>query len=524
MKGSRLLVLGVLLVAIGVTGPAFGQGCNVILTSGLNPNGNTYQVGDTIEFTIFLQVPDGLGACQLTNVSVYFFPPPLGAHTGGDESITACDHPTDGVLIASGLTLNPGDPPLSFDSTDNAALAYVVQASDAGGELHADAGFTFFIAGATTDQQCDEKSVHNLVSCPEPCVEITKGLVPDSPTFSKVGDTVHYRICIHNCGTFDLTDVVVNDPLLGGDLAGFPDTLAPDQEVCLDFDYTVQQGDPDPLTNTVTVTGTDACDGETQATDSASFSVDLVQPGLSILKECDPHEASVGDDITYTITITNTGTVDLENITVGDSLLGDLSGSFPDSLAAGASDTEVFTRPIADTDPDPLVNTATVNATVVTLGNPLSAESSCSVSIIVVGEEGCTPGYWKNNTECWECYSTDTLFSAVFGGHVITIFNGGNPKQSSNYTTNPTLLQALGANGGGVNALARDAVAALLNACDEDIAYPLSVQGVIDAVNEALDAGADEIDSLHLLLDLYNNYGCPQDAHCNPIVLEDDVS
>ena len=219
------------------------------------------------------------------------------------------------------------------------------------------------------------------IECPEPCVEITKALVPDSPTFSKVGDTVTYRICIENCGEFfDLINVVVTDPLLGGVLAGFPSTLTPGQQACVDFPYVVKEGDPDPLTNTATVTGTDACDEVTEATDEASSEVDLVQPAIEIVKECDPPTASVGDLITYTITITNTGNVDLENVTVSDSLLGDLSASFVDTLAPLASDTQVFNRTLLDTDPNPLVNTATVNATVVALGNALSDEDSCEVT------------------------------------------------------------------------------------------------------------------------------------------------
>ncbi len=31
-----------------------------------------------------------------------------------------------------------------------------------------------------------------------------------------------------------------------------------------------------------------------------------------------------------------------------------------------------------------------------------------------IGQEGCTPGYWKNHTENWEEYSPSTSLGTVF--------------------------------------------------------------------------------------------------------------
>ena len=78
-------------------------------------------------------------------------------------------------------------------------------------------------------------------------------------------------------------------------------------------------------------------------------------------------------------------------------------------------------------------------------------------------------------------------------------------------------MQALNGYGGGVTALARHAVAAILNACDQDIAYPMGVGQVIAAVDDALDMGEPYVTELKDTLDYFNNYGCPQDAHCRPI-------
>ena len=52
-----------------------------------------------------------------------------------------------GILIASGLTLTPGGAPYVFDSSDNAALSYVVQPGDAADYVYADIATTFYVQG-----------------------------------------------------------------------------------------------------------------------------------------------------------------------------------------------------------------------------------------------------------------------------------------------------------------------------------------------------------------------------------------
>jgi hypothetical protein len=128
------------------------------------------------------------------------------------------------------------------------------------------------------------------------------------------------------------------------------------------------------------------------------------------------------------------------------------------------------------------------------------------------GGEGCTPGFWKNNADkkhavAWvpTGYSPSDKFSDVFGV-VITVRAGGRRT-----ITDPTLLQALKATGGGVDALARHAVAALLNAAHPLIAYGIgNPAGVIALVHDALTSpDPDAIGDAHTLLAGYNEAGCP---------------
>lgn len=161
MKIPKLLLLGTVVVALCMAGSALGAACLANLSDSLGPTGGTYNIGDTIEYVISLSVPASGGGtpnCTLTNVSVYFFPPP-GAPGA------PCANTGSGVLIASGLTLVPGAAPYEYDSSDNAALAYLVTAADCVDPtpLSASMATTFNIPGVGA-LQCDEKEVENTVN------------------------------------------------------------------------------------------------------------------------------------------------------------------------------------------------------------------------------------------------------------------------------------------------------------------------------------------------------------------------
>jgi hypothetical protein len=72
---------------------------------------------------------------------------------------------------------------------------------------------------------------------------------------------------------------------------------------------------------------------------------------------------------------------------------------------------------------------------------------------------------------------------------------------------NLTLLDALQLGGGGYKALARHAVAALLNASNPDVDAAFDVAAVIAAVQEAFESG--EFESIKNTLEAANEQGCP---------------
>jgi hypothetical protein len=109
-----------------------------------------------------------------------------------------------------------------------------------------------------------------------------------------------------------------------------------------------------------------------------------------------------------------------------------------------------------------------------------------------IGRQGLTLGYWKNHTSVWAIYKPTDTFDSVFGVGV--------------FPSSFTLLQALQQGGGGVNALGRQAVAALLNATSPSLDYPLYSWQVIQLVHDAIVSGnATTIENLKNQLEGYNS-------------------
>jgi hypothetical protein len=128
------------------------------------------------------------------------------------------------------------------------------------------------------------------------------------------------------------------------------------------------------------------------------------------------------------------------------------------------------------------------------------------VNEVQLGEQGCTPGYWKvpQHHDSWEetPYTPSTVLNDVFD------FPAGGPVAG---LAGDTMLQALnypGGNGlkGAAQILLRAAVAAVLNAAHPDVNYSITLAQVIFDVNTALNSGSrDDMLALAGTLDQANN-------------------
>ena len=170
-----------------------------------------------------------------------------------------------------------------------------------------------------------------------------------------------------NTGDDELDNLYVYDNLLG-DISGYFVSYMPKgTSQTQTFSYYVTSSDPNPLENEVYVEAYPDCLPSVCVYDDDDASVIITPVGIT--KVGDRIIAKPGDVITYSITITNNGSKKLTNIKVVDTLLGDISASFPDTLAAGDSDTEDVTYTVKATDPNPLKNCVTVTANVGTTSN-----------------------------------------------------------------------------------------------------------------------------------------------------------
>ena len=121
---------------------------------------------------------------------------------------------------------------------------------------------------------------------------------------------------------------------------------------------------------------------------------------------------------------------------------------------------------------------------------------------IIIGGDGCTPGYWKqpHHLDSWPL-DPNTLFSDVFDREITIRIK----KQGT--IDGPTLLQALDANGGKVNTAARHAVAAYLNALNSDVNYDMTTSAVVSGFQYSFDNN-DYGDVIENLVN-FNEQGCP---------------
>ena len=179
-----------------------------------------------------------------------------------------------------------------------------------------------------------------------PSVSIVKsvtdvGGVAGDPAATAAGEEIDYSVVVTNTGNETLTNVVVTDPTLGTTL-GTLASLAPNASVTYTASQTTTQAEIDSgnaVTNTATVT-----DDQTGPQSSTVSTGVTDMPSVSIVKSVtdvggvagDPAATSAGEEIDYSVVVTNTGNETLTNVVVTDPTLGTTLGTLA-SLAPNAS-------------------------------------------------------------------------------------------------------------------------------------------------------------------------------------------
>lgn len=325
------------------------------------------------------------------------------------------------------------------------------------------------------------------------------------------GDQLNYRVVVTNSGNVTLTDVTVTDPLTQQAITGL--TLAPGESQEFDSSYTLKQSDLDDqgggdgdIDNTAMVDSTQT----DSVSDDAAVAL-AYTPDLMILKTADVERVDeIGDLINYTIAVSNIGNITLTGLEVTDSLIDDtlaprdtdLNGVIDgDTDADGDMDVgetwywtgqymvtpEDFDAAAASADPYYIRNIASVDS------DQTDSETSAEeVALVGFAFEGLSPGYWKNHPEDWDGVTSNTSFEEFFFGSTqpdlnwkVKMINGAG-KEKFVTQQDITLMEALTLTGGDAAALARQAVAGVLNTRDEDVTYRFTEGQLKEWVSEAL--------------------------------------
>ncbi len=353
----------------------------------------------------------------------------------------------------------------------------------------------------------------------------------------EVGDNVQWVYVVTNAGDVTLTGITVTDDQ-GVAITcpgGQPFILEPGESKTCFANGTAVEGQ---YTNVGTATGTPEGGGDSVADSDPShyFAEAFVpEPGIDLEKHtngqdadttpgpilslyapssCTGARSTVGSpflsercepapaQVTWTYIVTNTGNVPLVGITVTDDQIGPIDCP-KTALDPGESMTCTATGTVEE---GQYANIGTAAGTPEGGGDPVSdTDPSHYLGVAPGGDEGCTPGYWKNHTDSWPPTGYTT------GQNVKDVFTS-----ASAYTAlgNSTLLQALNFGGGpgvqgAASILLRAAVAALLNASHPGVDSPRTPAQVIAEVNAALASGdRDTMLVLAATLDASNNLGC----------------
>ncbi len=280
--------------------------------------------GDTLTYTV---TATNSGGANLTNVVV------------SDGLITATGGTTPCALVAPG-------------GTCTLVGTYVVTAADvAAGQVDNTGTADSDQTGPVTDDE--------TVLVPTPTLTVDKpaptNADEDGSGDVSAGDTLTYTMTATNSGTANLTNVVVSDSLITATGGTTPCALvAPGATCTLTGTYVVTAADvaAGQIDNTGTAdsdqTGA-VTDDETVPVPTPTLSVD--KPAPANADEDGSGDVSAGDTLTYTITATNSGTANLTNVVVSDSLITATGGTTPCALVApGATCTLVGTYVVTAAD------------------------------------------------------------------------------------------------------------------------------------------------------------------------------
>ena len=300
----------------------------------------TANPGDTINYTITVK---NTGNVDLTNVKVTDQLPAY--YSSASEQVSSQNGSTGSIVKGGAITFNK----LNVGETATIKISYKIKGAD---QLECGQTTIKNKATGTTDQDTTEDdnnnnevttTVTNDCPEPEPGYDVSKSV---DKTTAKPGDTINYTIAVKNTGNVELTNVKITDKLPAyyseakeqvSSQNGSTGSIVKDGAITFNK---LNVGETATIKISYKIKGENelVC-GETKITNKVTSTTDQDKtednndnnevtttvnrdctPGYDVIKTVDKTTASAGDKLTYTITVKNTGNVELTNVKVTDEL------------------------------------------------------------------------------------------------------------------------------------------------------------------------------------------------------------
>ncbi|WP_281987005.1 PKD-like domain-containing protein [Aquimarina aggregata] len=184
---------------------------------------------------------------------------------------------------------------------------------------------------------------------PEAVLVVTKSALPATDgSYDTVGEIIQYQITVENINEVEVSNVVITDPNadMGSISPASITTIPAFGTVTFMASRTINQVDIDAgqVTNSAIATGADSCgtpvtdtsdDPNTTTPDDPTVTIIDQESSMNLVKSADVAPDGlwdeVGEVITYSLTLTNTGNVTLTNINIDDNN-ADVGSVMPSSI------------------------------------------------------------------------------------------------------------------------------------------------------------------------------------------------
>jgi uncharacterized repeat protein (TIGR01451 family) len=223
-----------------------------------------------------------------------------------------------GAIPVDSATLAPGEA-----TTGRKTMAVTQAQLDSGSQTNT-ATVSGTLPGGTVVGSTDSQTIHFGTG---PSISLSKSFSWTTGNGSHVGDVVTYLYSVTNTGDETLTDITVNDEL--GAVTLGSTTLAPGGAAAGSKTVVITQAllDSGSQSNSAIASGTPA--SGIAVTDADTLTVKFMQsPSIAIVKTfswTSGNGSQVGDIVNYLYTVTNTGNVTLNSVSVTDNKLGAIS-------------------------------------------------------------------------------------------------------------------------------------------------------------------------------------------------------